>query len=96
LSPGRVRNWGWTTPVLGWLPSLWANWGVEAPYPHKTIWRSELNGINLIHDEPETSLPHLQEQRLRELLPFPGRIRNQTETRASEGMIYASLWNLPT
>ena len=47
--------------------------GVRANYPHKTICRNSSNGINLVHDDSETCLPHLQKQRMRQLLPLPGR-----------------------
>src|SRR6185369_9272046 len=61
--------------------------GVAAIYPHKTIWGLASNGLNLVHDDSETCLPHLQKQRMRQLLPLPGRPQEPVEDYSDQGAI---------
>jgi hypothetical protein len=70
--------------------------GATTMYPHKTIWRQGGIRIKLLQDDSEACLPHVQKQRMRQLLPLPTATGAGAQNRTTTGIMYGLLRKLPT
>jgi hypothetical protein len=69
--------------------------GATTRYPHKTIWGKGEIRIELLQDDSEACMPHLQKQRMRQFLPLPDSTGTGAKNRTTAGIMYELLRKLP-